>query len=583
MAFKKPDNLGDLSIEELQALNEEAIAEGREITATDGDLTDEQIARAEELMQASDEIESLIETATAAETERADRIARLRDGFKGSDDKDDDADGDKPNEGDEADEDADEHVDEGAKETVTASAVARARRFAPAPKAPKVEVEEVKPNFSIVASANVPGVEHGAAFAGMLDTAKAFEARSRGFVAGTSGDKPKVKNVMIAGLSGELEFAGEEYTLSDRHQRYGVAQVRRAESEFVVTERMSQQDQYDTIMEAAKRARLGDNSLVAAGGWCAPSEQVYGFLELEEVSGILDLPTVTAKRGGISFTKGPDYASLAASWGFLQTEAQAISGTAKTCYSLTCPTWTDIRLDAVGFCVTAPVLTNAGFPELTNRVLQIGTVAHAHKVNASVIDRISTYIGTAIDWAEVGGTTSDILDAAALQATRLRYQYAMSESTIIEAVFPVWAKEVVRADLSRRNGLDLFAVTDQQINAFFAVRRIRVQWVFDYQPLLAGAVGTGAGTGTWTSFPTKLQFMMYPAGAYTKLTKDVIDLDTIYDSAGLGVNNYTAAFYEEGIAVANTGATGVKVEVLVNVKGLSGYPAVGAGAGVSIP
>lgn len=343
-------------------------------------------------------------------------------------------------------------------------------------------------------------------------------------------------------------------------------------------ERMDAQDQYEMVMAAAKESRLTGGNLIAAGGWCAPSEQIYGFCELETVSGLLDLPAVQAKRGGISFTKGPDYAALAATWGFLQTEAQAEAGTAKDCYEITCPTWDEVRLDAIGFCVTAPVLTNAVFPELINRVLQIGTVAHAHKVNASIINRISTLIGAAINWAEVGGSTSDILDAVELQATRLRYTYSMAPNETIEAVFPLWAKGAVRADVGRRLNIENpLNVSDQAIDAWFAIRGVRVQWVYDYQP-----IDTTSTTG-WTAWPTTLEFMMYPAGAYTKLEKDVLDIDTIYDSVGLGTNVYTAAFFEEGVAVANTCGSGVKVSVAINTKGATGFPAVGAGTGITIP
>jgi hypothetical protein len=594
MAFKKPDSLADLSIEELAALNDEALAEGRALTADPDKMSDEDIAAAEALMAASAEIETEIETREQAATDRAERIAALQAGLADApaDDTDGgDTDGDDSTDDGDGDAEEDDNADAAAdkeKEPVVASAnrtVGRARRQA---REEVVVVEEPKPNFNIIAAANVPGYAAQAELGTMLETAKAFESRSRGFVQGRAGrgtPKAQVMEREVFSPHGKGAVV-REFELSDRHQRFGVAQIERAEQEFVITERMSAQDQYDVMIAASKAARLGgmdfSTGLVAAGGWCAPSEIIYGFLELETVSGILDIPTVTARRGGIQFTKGPDYSTLAATWGFLQTEAQAEAGTAKTCYELECPTWDEVRLDAIGFCVTAPVLTNAAFPELTNRVLQIGATAHAHKVNASVISRISTYIGAAINWAEVGGSTSDILDAAALQAQRLRYQYAMAPNTVIEAVFPVWAIDAVRADVGRRLNIDNpLNVTDQAVNAWFAVRNIRVQWVYDYQPLIAGPVGTGAGTGTWTSFPTVLEFMMWPAGAFTKLTKDVIDLDTIYDSVGLGTNVYTAAFFEEGLAVANTGASGVKVQVTINSQGATGFPAVGAGSGVT--
>lgn len=575
MAFTKPDSLAELSIEDLRKLNDEALAEGRDLTADMANISDEDLASAEALMAASGEIEAEIATREQAASDRQARLDALN--FEPAA---------EPEPVAEAEPEPEPVAEVVEPEPVVAGGAVRraARRAAPEP-APEPEPEV--PNFSIIASANVPGIEAGKDLGSMLEAAKAFEARSKGFVAGRTnlrGNKPQVTERQVFSAQGGNRTV-REFELSDRHQVFGVAQIERAEQEFVITDRMSAQDQYDVMIAASKASRLGGfnaQGLVAAGGWCAPSEIIYGFLELETVSGILDLPSVTARRGGIQFTKGPDYSTLAATWGFLQTEAQAEAGTPKTCYELECPDWTEVRLDAIGFCVTAPILTNAAFPELTNRVLQIGATAHAHKVNASVISRISTYIGAAINWAEVGGTTSDVLDAAALQAQRLRYQYAMAPNTVIEAVFPVWAIDAVRADVGRRLNIDNpLNVTDQAVNAWFAVRNIRVQWVYDYQPLVATAAPALGGTSTWTTFPTALEFMMWPAGAFTKLTKDVIDLNTIYDSVGLGTNVYTAAFFEEGLAVANTGASGVKVSVTLNTQGGTGFPSVGAGEGVT--
>lgn len=574
--FKKPESFEGLTIDELRALNDEAMAEGREIIAKGTDLTDEEIATAEALMGASQEIKAEIAQREVAEQERADRVAALQNGFTDPADEAEGGEGDqdKPDEGDDdGDGDAEEEntADADAKKEVVVAAaptraVSRAAGLAPEPKGPKVEEvdEVVAPSVTLVAAANVPGVAANEEFSDMLAVATAFQSRSKSFTGQAGrGDKPRI-------------IGANAYGLSDRHQRFGVAQIQKPESEFTLTERMSAQDQYDMVMAATKEARLPGSSLVAAGGWCAPSEQMWGFCELETVSGLLSIPSVTARRGGISFTKGPDYATLAATWGFLQTEAQAEAGTEKVCYEIECPDWEEVRLDAIGFCVTAPVLTNAAFPELINRVLQIGAVAHAHKVNASIISRISAYIGAAINWTEVGGATSDILDAAELQAERLRYTYSLAPGATIEAVFPIWALGAVRADVGRRLNIENpLNVSNAAIQAWFSVRGIAPQFVYDYQPLATG------NTGTWTAWPTTLEFMMYPAGAFTKLEKDVIDLDTIYDSVGLSTNVYTAAFFEEGIAVANTCAGGVKVQVALNTRGATGFPAVGAGAGTT--
>jgi hypothetical protein len=327
----------------------------------------------------------------------------------------------------------------------------------------------------------------------------------------------------------------------------------------------------DVILAAAAESRLPGGSLVAAGGWCAPSETIYGpFCSLEVIDGILSVPEVSISRGGINFTKGPDYGTLAATWGFLQTEAQAEAGTVKVCYEVECPPFTDVRLDAIGFCITNGVLTNVGYPELTRRVIEIGAVAHAHKVNAQVIGRISTAIGAAINYTELGGTVTDLLGSLELAAEVIRYKYSLAIGATIEVVLPAWARLVARQDYANRNGNTDLSPTDAEVTAWFTKRGLAVQWVYDYQPLPT----SGATVGQ--ALPAVVEALLYPAGSFVKGTSPVIDLDTIYDSVGLSTNTYTAAFFEEGLLVANTCAGGLKVSIALNTEGASGYPAIGA-------
>lgn len=575
--FEKPETFEGLDLDALRALSAEALEEARAIMeADDADLTDEQIAKAESLMADSAEIDAEVETREQAEAERAEKIAALREQSKPA------AKVEPEEEPAPVDEEPTENADESAdaeaekKEVVVAAAPAPKRTVAVARRsAPDVVVPEDVPEIpTIVAAADVPGYESGKELADFDELAQAFAARARGFGGRNEEGLP-------AGI----------YEMSAAARSYGVAKIKKPENEFTTGMNDPLEKQMEVVMAAAREQRLSGGSLVAAGGWCAPSEIWYdSFLRLEDGNaGLLSIPEVVARRGGINFTKGPDFATLYANadFGFIQTEAQAIAGTAKPCYAVTCPPFTEVRLDAVGFCITAGILTNAAYPELIRRVLELALVGQRRRINASTISRISTAAGAAINHVEVGGTksatTSDVLDALTIQALRLRYQYSMNPNTTIEVILPVWAKEVLRADLSRRNGVEMLAVTDAELANFFSVRGLAVQYVYDFQDFNAGAAGTAGGTATWVAFPTVLTAILYPAGAFVRLTTDVIDLDAIYDSTKLSTNDYTAAFFEEGMAVANTGGNAVKVDIAINVNGSSGYPAVGAGTGVTIP
>lgn len=580
MAFEMPETLEGLTLEQVSELHDAARAEAVELNKIpDSKISAEQSAELIELVGFVQELGAHKEQMEADAAAQAESLAAARAALTEP----------EPEPEPEAEieiEEPEAEVEVEEKELVTASAAAKrpasfaAKAAAKAPVEPEPEPEPAK-GLSLIAAANISDFTSGQELQGLDELARAFVNRGKMFASGGSGSKAGRRTIARPGI----------HKLSANAQRFSVAKLVKPENEFTITEKMSAEEQYDLIKQAAAEKRLGGGSLVAAGGWCAPAEQIWGFLELEAADGLLDIPEMTARRGSISFTKGPDLATLLAETdlGWVMTEAEVIAGEdTKPCYEIECPDWDEVTLDAVGYCIRAGLLTNSAYPELIRRYLQLGLIVHARRLNALTISRISTAIGAATTFASVGtgnySSTSDLLSAIELNALRVRETYSMPMNSTVEGVFPLWIKGIVRADLSRRTGVELLSVSDQQIEAWFAQRQISAQFVRDYQAINASAVGTAGGTAGWTRWPNRAEFMLYPAGSFVRLGTDVIDLDTVYDTDGLQSNTYTAAFFEEGFAIANTGGSGVKVLVnLDNVNGASGYPAIGAGEGVSIP
>jgi hypothetical protein len=546
MRFKMPESLDGLSIAELDKLYLEGHAESQELAGlADDEITDEQLTELEAINGALD---SIVEARTVLETaaqERADRLAAARskvaEGSTSAEDPDGDDDEDAgEDEGEEPEaeaEVADEVAEE--KELVTASAAKRPVVRRAAGKAPTPDLPVRSSGGTLIASANVPDFSAGTELNGMDDLVRAFMARSRMF-------------------AGRKDAANME--------RYGVATLRRPETDFTIGSGMTTQQQLDIVQAAARGQRL--QTLMASGAWCAPSDTLYDFCENETAEGLFSLPTVTITHGGLNFTKGPQLADLLAdpNFGFIQTEAQAEAGTPKVCFEFECPPFEDYRLDAFGYCFKAPILTAspAGWPELIRRFINLSTIGWQYKMAATMLSRVSTAIGAATDFVELGSVSADILDALSLQAAIIRQQQFLSPTAVIETVLPIWAKEIFRADMARRSGQALLAFTDAQIQQGFAARNLAPQWINAYQPL-----NVGAGIGT--AWPTTLEVMVYPAGTYVWGENDVINLDTVYDSAGLEVNMYTAIFFEEAGMLINQCGSGRKVTIDIScLKGVTG-------------
>jgi hypothetical protein len=461
-----------------------------------------------------------------------------------------------------ADEDGGEEAQEG-DDVATPRVGDVAKRGNGQPTPPPVEEDSTTQYRSrLIAGPNLPTKAAGSVFAGLKDVAKAMSDVMRTYSSIGPGQYVRTPVLTIE---------------------------RNLPPERVLEETDNEARILAALDFAADESRLDGGNLVAAAAWCAPSENDYALMEIEQIAGILDLPTVQINRGGINFTVGPDFAAIFGSSGFFhQTEAQVQAATAKTCMVVPCPAFTDVRLEVDGVCITGAFLQDRGYPEMVARFVRGALVAHAHKLNIFVINKLVAG-STLFDYtnvANLAATTSEYKDMSALskllavvgiQIMDLRYKYRMGMDATIEAVLPYWALEVIRADVQRRTGLspsEAFNVSRQQVEAWFAVRGARVQWVYDwldaYNSTNTSTVGQTAGVYT---LPTSVDVLLYPAGTWVKGVADVVRLDNVYDSTNLVLNQYVRLFSEEGILVAKRGYESRRVRVNIYPSGVTGATA----------
>lgn len=332
----------------------------------------------------------------------------------------------------------------------------------------------------------------------------------------------------------------------------------------------------DAVLKAAADERaLEGNSLVAAGGWCSPSEIDYGLLQVGTTDGIFDLPTVGMPRGGVRFTKGALIDTVLAnsdSQGFHFTEAQLIAGepegVEKPVIRIPCATFEEVRMEARGIAIEVDIPANHTYPELTDQYIQTVLLAHEHHTSAWRLARVAA--GSQLkDVTSTLNSMVDILGKVEIIAEFQRQKYRLAFSDTLEGVFPHWVLPLFRADFARRNGVDQTMVTDEQINAHFASRGVRVQYVYNWQSLTS-VPGADLDTAEVISVPDEVQGIFYPAGTWVAGAEDIIRVDNVYDSTLLKRNKFLGLFTEEGVAVWNRGLQSVKVDFALHVTGRTG-------------
>lgn len=318
-------------------------------------------------------------------------------------------------------------------------------------------------------------------------------------------------------------------------------------------------------------------ALVAAGGWCAPSEISYDFYNIVCEDGLIDLPTVgVLNRGGFRFPVSPSIATILAQvpsplWSWTETQdIAAATGTGqsgtKTCARVICPSFSEVRAACDGLCVTAGNLIDFSYPEAVANYLRLVMAARAHVTNQNIIASLvaqATAVGPI--GAAGAGAAAPILGSIEMLATHLRERFRMCGDAVIEVVLPRWVGGMFRSDLAKRNGVNYLDVTNAQIADWFNVRGVRVQLVADWQNATIGHA-----TVNPTAWDTTIQALLYPAGNFVRGQGLQLDLGVVRDSTLNATNDHTAAWMEDCYAVAQVGHGSLIATINVCTDGTTG-------------
>ncbi len=395
------------------------------------------------------------------------------------------------------------------------------KRNAPVTPPPRGSREAV-----LVASADIPGVAMGAQLRDMDALTAALTARARTLSVTAQG----------------LEAPWYPVASMNRDYRYTL-------------DLSATPEQIDQVLQAA----ADPDSLVAAGGWCSPSEISYDFFNIVCEDGMLDLPTIGINRGGIRFPTSASYGDIVNNfWSWNETQdIAAVTGTAqsgsKTCVRVPCPAFNEQRLHCDGFCLTVGNLMEDAFPELIANHTRLTFAGHAHRLNTLRINELLTAANsTSITGygAAGAGLVAPVLGSLELTAIDYREKYRMCEDAVLEVVLPRWLRGAMRADLRKRTGVDLLEVNDARLMNMFDLINVRVQWVTDWQVGTAGFPGGSTPIVTW---PTTVQFLMFAAGTFVLGRGLQLNLGVVRDSVLNATNDHTGEWLEECWLIAKIG------------------------------
>lgn len=388
---------------------------------------------------------------------------------------------------------------------------------------------------------------------------KVLPQRSEAVIVASADIPGRARNGQISGIKELAQFVGD---------RARMLPVTRDNPNYVPVAYMKRDFRYRLGLDSTPEeinevltAATDVEALLAAGGWCSPSEISYDFFNLVCEDGLLELPTVgVLNRGGFRFPTSPTIADIFATnalWSWTETQdIAAATGTAqsgvKTCARVTCSAFGEQRAACDGLCVTAGNLTDFAYPEMVENFLRLVMAARAHRTNQIILQKLVTN-STAVNMSATDeGAAAAVLNSVELQAFDYRERFRMCEGAILEAVFPRWVIGAIRADLANRNGVALMSVTSAMIADWFDERGIRAQFVADFQSGFTGSP-IGSPTVNATAWPATVDYLLYAPGTFVRGQGLQLDLGVVRDSTLNTTNDHTAAWMEDCYAIAKVG------------------------------
>lgn len=551
-SFDLPEDLSALSAEELAQLEEDAVSAFDDVSS-DENIDADGLAQATRLADAVEAIRgeqsARTESAEAARTQRESLLSRVH-GNADAESGDAEVEAEDPAA---PVEEPQPQLVAGTRQPRQTDSVRERRRPSlndAQRRAPQVNLRDREP--ILVASADIPGFTQGGRIDDMMQLVRAMYVRARALpVSRGNGQR-----VPIASM--------------ERQHRFNIGPN--------ATPR-----EISDILTAATDV----DTLIAAGGWCAPSEIRYDFFNIVCEDGMVDLPTVGVNRGGIQWPVSPSFGDLAGDiWTWTETmDVAAATGTAqsgiKTCHRVPCATFEEERLECDGLCLTVGNLTSDAFPELIANHIQLLMATKAHYTNARIITSLVNG-STAVNYSATGvGFVAPLLEAIEMQAIDYRSKYAMCEGAVLEVILPQWVAAGVRADLTRRLGVDsMMSIGDSVFNGWLSDRGVRVQYVSDWQVRGAGYLGQATASTGW---PTSVKFLMYAPGTWLRGNGLSLDLGIIRDSVLNETNDHTAAWQEDCYLIAKVGHESRVVTVPVCANGTTHFgEALGCGSGPAV-
>jgi len=565
-----PDNFDGISDEDLSALHadfvsvSDQIADAAQKDATPeqfsfvegvDDVRDQMLAGVEAALSIKAELDAREQSAAEQRDEIAELAAQLKPPAVELAAEESETDTDSPATADEPEAPA-ELAAEPETETVVdepiaaaATPAARTRRPLPRPSAAHQPLPHEPEQPTFVASADINGFKSGQRLESERDVLRALASATQAVVSTPPGFR---QNVVVASLHTPWPEERRLMAIEADPEGFG---------------------NWDRIRNVTRP----NGNIVAAGGVCAPVTPYYG----QQFIATLDRPVrdaivaFNADRGGIRFNPPIGIGTISGSDAIgIVTEAEDAEGgtfAAKSCLTVECVAATEVDVDIIFHCVTWSNLTARTFPERVAQFNDTVMAGWARLAETNLLNGIKA-ASTKVTQANTNtqGATSSLLGSVLTAAAGQRSRQRMPADATLRALFPAWSRDLLVADIVRSQ-FQRFDMSEAGLIALLRSYNVEPSFYLDGPSDGTAQVFGAQSAGPLETFPTDVQWALFPEGSFLFLDGGVLELGIVRDSV-LNAENQFQIFGESFENVAFVGIESLWITTAVCPSGTVAAP-----------
>ena len=429
-----------------------------------------------------------------------------------------------------AEEEVEEEVKEEERELVLASAdapqgslpVVRYNRQPPAPKADRQPVEEKPAGAALVAAGEFS-----------LQYKDALTPQDFGELVVTAashyGPHPKTD------APGKYRFGGPETKIAR-------AEFPFPEDRTLGDDQKENKEKISAVVAASVPGGVGQYSLTASGGLCAPAEPFYSLVNFATTAEPVwdSLPIFAARRGAVNVPESHYIADITTAISSISEANDALGGTfaTKSCQDLTCYTYTETAVNIIAHCREYGNLNARSWPELIAHENELTMAAMARTSEDFILNRIKALSVNVTSGTNTLSALTYLVDAITKSAWGIRGRFRMPANARFRALIPAVVFDMLLLD-GVQNPYNLDRDRQWYVNYLRSIGVDPVIYIdgnFDAgDDMLPDASQAAGALDPW---PNTFQWALFPEGAFLGIDMGVLELGIVRDSELNSTNDF---------------------------------------------